>query len=467
MLPLVGGVSVKLARRALLAVLLLGLAAPAQTSAGVARAELDQAVAQDLGGQPGAVRSYWTPKRMRSAEAMDLLEVSGPHSLLAPSWPGGPTRVRPASPPTATRRSSRTVAEFGGGDGAPIPYTRTQITDPSVFPFRTNGRLFGISRNGIPYSCSATAVSSQNRSVVWTAGHCVYLVEEGGLSSSVEFVPGYANGNAPYGEWPATEAWMPTGWVQLQSPSYDMAALIVMEDQNSMRLEDVVGGRGIAWNVARNLQFDAFGYPASPPFDGESLFVCDSQYGLEDPFVLTSPPRTTAIGCDMEAGSSGGGWIIRDQYLNGLNSYGFEEVPEVLFGPYFGDVAANLYNSASVSTTPGPLPPELPPAPLVGQIHGMALSLRTAGHLLIRGQMSAPDGFAACAGGAPVGVFRIFRGEIFLLKIVTTDVSGAYSARVRDLNGRYIAFSPEGYADDLNVCSEVISPSKKHKHRRR
>jgi V8-like Glu-specific endopeptidase len=374
--------------------------------------------------------------------------------------------VMPASSPTAARSASRTVAEFGGGQGAPIPYTRTEIADPSPFPYRTQGRLFGVGGDGFPYSCSATAVSSQNRSLVWTAGHCVYLQEAGGLSQSISFVPGYLNGNSPYGEWPALEAELPTAWVQGQNPSFDMAAVVVAEDQNGMRLEDLVGGRGIAWNVARDLQFDAFGYPADPPFDGERLIVCDSQYGLEDPFAITNPPRTTAIGCDMNAGSSGGGWIIRDQYLNGVNSYGFDEVPEVMFGPYFGDITPVLFNAASVSIAPGPLPPEVPPAPLVGTIHGMALSLRTIGHLFISGQMTAPDGYQPCTVAAPVGIFRISRGEIFLLKIVTTKPNGSYKAKVKDIKGRYVAYSPEGYADDLNVCSEIVSPGQRHAHHR-
>ena len=456
----------KLVRPILPIVLLLALVSPTRPSAGAARAEMGQSVSLDLAGDPEATRAYWTPKRMRGAVAMDLLEVSAPSSLEAPVWPGGPTRMRPASPPTAARSSSNAMAEFGGGQKAPIPYTRTQIPDPTVFPYRTNGRLFGVGANGVPYSCSATAVSSQNRSIAWTAGHCIFLASEGGLSSDVIFVPGYTNGSSPYGEWVAQEGVMPLGWTQGQDPSYDMGALVLLPDQNDMRLEDIVGGRGIAWNVARNLQFDAFGYPAEPPFDGESLWVCDSRYGLEDPLVQTNPPRTTAIGCDMNAGSSGGGWIIRDQYLNGLSSYGIQGIPEVMFGPYFGEQAANVYNSASTSLAPGPLPPALPPAPLVGTIHGMSLSVRPSGHLRIVGRMTAPDGFAACAVGAPVGIFRIVRGEIVLLKIVTTKSGGSYSAKVKDENGRYAAFSPEGYADDLNVCSEVRSPFKKHNHRR-
>jgi V8-like Glu-specific endopeptidase len=454
----------KLVRPILPVLLLLALISPTRSSAGAARAEMSQAVSMDLAGDPAAVRAYWNPKRMRNAPARTAPTAFEPgEAELSTSLV--PTYHRQA-PPTESRRSSRSLSTFAAAGKAPIPYSRTEIADPSLFPHRTNGRLFGIGANGEPYSCSATSVSSQNNSVVWTAGHCVYLQEIGGQSSNIIFVPGYHNGASPYGEWAALEAWMPTGWTGFQSPSYDMAALVVAPDQDGVLLEDMVGGRGIAWNLSRDMPFDAFGYPANPPFTGETLWVCDSQYGVADPLGFSPIPRTTAIGCDMHEGSSGGGWIIRDQYLNGVNSYGVEGFPEVMFGPYFTSQAASLYQQASISTAAGPLPPELPAAPLVGTIHRMKLTLRIIGHLTIQGQMRATDGYAQCARGAPVGIFRVFRGRLSLMKIVTTDRRGSFEHDARDLPGRYLAFGPEGSVDDLNPCSEVRSPFKKHKHRR-
>lgn len=457
------------ARSLMLAFLLPALLWGVHPSAATSGQDFTQAVGHSYEGGASRARSFWTAERMRTAEPLALPdapaepEASSPLSAVASARTS--PRLHPQTPPTEARTSSRSVASLGEGQaGGPIPYTTFEIADPSAFPYRTNGRLFGLGGDGQPYSCSATAVSSQNRSVVWTAAHCVYLEEAGGWSTAITFVPGYRDGNAPYGEWPAAEAWLSPGWVPLQNPSYDMAALVVAPSSDGMRLEDLVGGRGIAWNLARNLQFDSFGYPAVPS-GGERLHVCESEYGLPD--VFTTPPRTTAIGCGMTEGASGGGWIIRDQYLNGVNSYGFEELPEVMFGPYFGDVVAGIYGTASLSTAPGPLPAEPPPASLVGQNHPLRLSLRTVGDLTIRGVMSAPDGYAACTRGAPVGIFRIRGGDIRLLKVVSTRSNGAYAAKVRDVSGRYAAFSPEGYVDDLNVCTEVMSPAKRHRSKRR
>jgi hypothetical protein len=65
----------------------------------------------------------------------------------------------------------------------------------------------------------------------------------------------------------------------------------------------------------------------------------------------------------MTQGSSGGGWIVGDQFLNSNVSYGIEGQPNIFFGPYFGDAAATLYQNASSSTLPGPMPSPSPPAP--------------------------------------------------------------------------------------------------------
>jgi hypothetical protein len=81
-------------------------------------------------------------------------------------------------------------------------------------------------------------------------------------------------------------------------------------------------------------------------FDGESLWVCDSAFGYTDPFPEPKGPPQSAIGCDMQGGSSGGGWIVNDTTLNSTNSFGYSFLADVLFGPYYGDIAAQVYGRA-------------------------------------------------------------------------------------------------------------------------
>jgi hypothetical protein len=48
----------------------------------------------------------------------------------------------------------------------------------------------------------------------------------------------------------------------------------------------------------------------------------------------------------MTGGSSGGGWIVGSSVYS-VNSYGYTNQPDVMYGPYQGDVAQSLYNAAS------------------------------------------------------------------------------------------------------------------------
>ena len=413
---------------------------------------------------PAAVRAYWTRERMRSTTPLDLAggpapfaDQVSPGRGAEPRWvlPSEPTRARATAAPATSLRQPSTLRKTA----APIPYTRTEIVDPSVPPFRTHGKLFGITGGGIAYDCSATAVSSQNRSVVFTAGHCVF--DETGWARFLEFVPGYRAASAPFGEWPALGAQAPSRWTSFFSASFDLAAIVVAPRSDGARLEDLIGGRGIAWNIARNQQFDAFGYPGTPPFDGERLYLCDSVYGWDD---IGEPPPPMAIGCDMKEGSSGGGWIVRDNYLNSNISHGYPREPEVVYGPYFGEAAGSVYQSASTSTAPGPLPPTPPSPPLVGQAHNVTLTLRLIGHLVAAGQMRVPDGYSACARGAPVSIFRKSGGGWQLVKHARTGNNGTFRSRVRDVAGTFRAVSPEGSVDDVNVCEFSQSVPRKHRH---
>src|SRR5919204_1033968 len=83
----------------------------------------------------------------------------------------------------------------------------------------TVGRVF-FTYQGRTASCSGDAVTSANRSVVITAGHCVKL--QGAWHTNWVFVPGYANGNAPYGTWTAKRTMATPQWAASENITYDV-----------------------------------------------------------------------------------------------------------------------------------------------------------------------------------------------------------------------------------------------------
>jgi V8-like Glu-specific endopeptidase len=291
-----------------LQVLLLAVLACALVVAPAAQAAQvkTKAVAQDK----AAVQRYWTAERMRNAIPADkALNGAGEVTSAAP------------------------VPRLAPAQQIPPPYTSA--------PTRTNGKVF-FSDGGSNYVCSGTAVLSGNKSTVWTAGHCVHDGASG-FHTNWSFVPAYADGSAPYGEWTARNLLTTSGWANGGDFSYDNGAAVV--NANGSALTDVVGGRNIAFNTARNQNYASHGYPAAPPFNGQRLWVCNSPLVYDD---TSANPPTMGIDCDMTGGSSGGGWIAGGSVVS-VNSYGYTTLPNVMFGPYQGSVAQSLYTQAAGS----------------------------------------------------------------------------------------------------------------------
>ncbi len=290
-----------------LQVLVLAVLACALVAVPAAQAKVKtKTVAQDK----AAVQGYWTAERMRDAIPADKARSSQAAPKAKPVRNTSATQIAP-------------------------PYTSA--------PTRTNGKVF-FSDGGLNYVCSGTALLSGNRSVVWTAGHCVHDGAND-FHTNWAFVPAYADGNRPYGTWAARTLLTTNGWADSGDFSYDNGAAVVSTN-GGQALTDVVGGRNIAFNTARQQQYAAHGYPAASPFNGQRLWVCNAPLSYSD---TNQSPATLGISCDMTGGSSGGGWISTSGSVVSVNSYGYKTLRNVMFGPYQGSVAQGLYNQASGS----------------------------------------------------------------------------------------------------------------------
>src|SRR5262245_24815067 len=178
---------------------------------------------------------------------------------------------------------------------AAVPWTSAEVASPyTQQPTSTHGKVF-FTLGGVDYVCSGTALLSGNKSVVWTAGHCTNE-GPGDFATNWEFVPAYKDGTAPLGVYVARDLYTTSAWATAGDSSYDLGAAVVGPSSSGSALTDVTGGRGIAFNYTRNQTYDAYGYPAAPPFTGERLWVCNSQWATDD--ASLNPP-SMGIGCDM------------------------------------------------------------------------------------------------------------------------------------------------------------------------
>ena len=295
---------------------------------------LDTVIAARPAERAAAVRSYWTPYRMRAARSAAL--VVGRSGALRRPW------ASTSAPPTAAGvRHGRTAFDASA--------------ENTAFPGRVHGKVFLTVTGGSDpgdFFCSATVVGSRSHTLVWTAGHCVHdATLGGGFASNWTFVPGYRDGERPFGTWPAGQLFTTRAWGEQGNPRQDLGAALLVRDPEGRGIEDVVGARGIGFDRRRPGLLAAFGYPAEPSlfhleFDGERLYGCSSAVTGRDNPPGAGPP-TRQIECDMTGGASGGGWVTRDGAIDGVTSYGYAGDLTHLYGPFLGEEARELYQRAS------------------------------------------------------------------------------------------------------------------------
>jgi len=256
---------------------------------------------KQVGQSREEVLAYWTAERMRNAKP-------------APLARGGKA-----------------------AKGSQYPFTRYEPA--SYNP--AHGKVF-FTDGGVNYVCSGTALTSGNESVVWTAGHCVNE-GPGQYFTNWAFVPAYKDGARPYGTWTARTLLTTSPWQKSGDFSYDEGAAVVSTNGGATLTDTIGTPRGIGFDRPAQQHYLSHGYPAAGPFNGQRLWICEADLALRD---TSAEPDTMGIGCDMTGGSSGGGWVVGNDVLS-VNSYHYRTLSNVMFGPYQGDVARQLYNAAS------------------------------------------------------------------------------------------------------------------------
>ncbi|TPW70151.1 serine protease [Schumannella sp. 10F1B-5-1] len=309
------------------AALLLGGAAIAAMGAASAQAAPAGPKATDVSAQvahyavpstkAASTAAYWTADRMLSATPIEeTLSSSG----------------RTASTAAPAKGTATTYA----GQAAVVPMAASES------PVSHIGKVF-FTLGGSDYVCSGNSISSSNGSVVATAGHCVNE-GPGSFATNWTFVPAYENGSAPYGQWTATDLYAPTQWTSGGDITYDTGFAVV---SGSGTLADEVGSSSVAFNQARGEGYSAYGYPAASPFNGETLKSCTDSSSVDDPYGQSD---SQGIDCDMTGGSSGGPWFLgtgSGGTQNSVNSFGYDNVADTMFGPYWGSVIQGAYEAAS------------------------------------------------------------------------------------------------------------------------
>lgn len=172
------------------------------------------------------------------------------------------------------------------------------------YPWKALGKLFLRGAGGGNFVCSATVVHYR---VVATAGHCVYDAQRRQFNGEFLFVPGFHNGDAPFGtfgyRWVATTPSWGNGGGGVPNAA-DFGILVmndVVADGRSQRLGELVGWLGWKTFALEGNHVTLHGYPGNLD-GGQHLQRTSAQV------FRTASPNSAEIGSDMAGGSSGGSW---------------------------------------------------------------------------------------------------------------------------------------------------------------
>jgi V8-like Glu-specific endopeptidase len=267
------------------------------------------------------VEHYWTTASMQGAISADQ---------------------QMSTTPTLTQESS----DLSAGKAAQQQGQPPQNGDASAYPLSsTVGKLFMTNAYGQNMVCSGTSVISANKSVVDTAGHCLYW--NGSWVHNVIFCPLYDSGPSQYGCWAARDLEAPADWIDATPNDYhhDMGMAIVSPNSEGL-LTNIVGGAGWAYNQPTNQSYSAYGYPAAPPFDGQTKQSCENGTGQS---WKHGGGEVISIPCDMTGGSSGGPWFVQINgkwYLDGHNDFISSLRPNHMYSPVYDDTWYAMYEKA-------------------------------------------------------------------------------------------------------------------------
>lgn len=325
---------------------------------------------QNTAGQAATVH-YWTPARMDSAlqsaqsaatpTTLTTMERNLVRRLMlrSPNQPTSKPVAENSSKPAHSTLASQKWRD-GNTAGEGLQWTHDGAVSDAT------GKIF-FTLDGANYVCSGTLVGGRETDTVLTAAHCVTggLKADGtGSANTMDwatnwlFVPGYHDGQMPYGEYTAQKFFVAKGWTgpSAGTEENDVAFVRIAADTSSTPTPPPglpINFAGAQDTLPASNAY-VFGYPSLAPYSGMYQNYCAGAVG-----AASGSMRTT---CRMTAGDSGGPWLAGFSPTSGtgtvvaVTTYKLSNNLSVLYGAVLGPTAHALYaQAAGLSADPAPL----------------------------------------------------------------------------------------------------------------
>jgi V8-like Glu-specific endopeptidase len=194
--------------------------------------------------------------------------------------------------------------------------------------------------------CTASVVDSPAGNLAVTAAHCVT-----GKALSVVFVPGYHNGQAPYGTWRVTRIFTDAAWSASADPDDDVAFLQLAPNADGVNVESVTGAERLEAGSPDRALVKVIGYPSDTDEPVWCVNWTREFSSTQLVFDCGGYPDGTSGGPFLTDVSpvSGDGTVIG--VIGGYQQGG--DTDAVSYSIVFGANVASLYQEAEAGGLPG------------------------------------------------------------------------------------------------------------------
>jgi len=178
---------------------------------------------------------------------------------------------------------------------------RVPISPASAYPWRSICSLLITASDGTKWIGTGWLAAPR---LLLTAGHCVYMHNQGGWASQIEVIPGRNGSDRPYRSCIATNYRSTLGWINNRDRNFDYAAILLPE---TARYGDQLGWFGYTVksdDELKALTTNLSGYPGDKP-SGTQWFHSRQLMDVDD--------RVLTYDTDTAGGQSGAPVWIRTQ----------------------------------------------------------------------------------------------------------------------------------------------------------